>query len=159
MEVVENTLGADLEAFLARPLFGHLATHHPDGPRESPVWYLWEEGAAWILGDAATDTFPARVEREPACSLGVVDFDAERGLVQHVGVRGHGTVEPFDRDRAERLLARYLGADRADWDGRFSEYVTNPTETALLVRIEPDTVVARDQSYSPAPARNRTSAP
>lgn len=153
MEVVENSLGASIEAFLARPLFGHLATRAPEGPRESPVWYLWEDETAWILGDAATDTFPARVERESACALGVVDFDAEHGLVQHVGIRGEGTVEPFDPDLAERLLARYLGHRRSEWDPRFSEYVADPTETALLVRIEPRTVVARDQSYAPAPVR------
>ncbi|MFQ3319158.1 MAG: hypothetical protein ACI8UR_000550 [Natronomonas sp.] len=153
MNVVDNTLGIDIGAFLSRPLFGHLATHDPAGPRDSPVWYLWEDDIAWILGDSATDTFPARIDREPACSLGVVDFDAQRGLVQHVGIRGAGTVEPFDRDIAERLLARYLGPDVGDWDDRFSGYVSNPTETALLVRLEPDTVVARDQSYAPAPVR------
>lgn len=153
MDVVENTLGTSIEAFLSRPLFGHLATRDPAGPRESPVWYRWEDDAAWILGDAATDTFPDRIEREPACALGVVDFDAARGHVQHVGIRGTGSVEPFDRELAERLLARYLGPDRDDWDARFSEYVANPTETALLVRIEPGTVVARDQSYAPAPVR------
>ncbi|MCY4732018.1 pyridoxamine 5'-phosphate oxidase family protein [Natronomonas gomsonensis] len=153
MDIVENTLGVDIGAFLARPLFGHLATQATGGPRESPVWYLWEDDAAWILGDAATDTFPARIEETPACSLGVVDFDAERGLVQHVGLRGRGTVEPFDRELAERLLARYLGPDSTDWDPRFSGYVADPTETALLVRIEPKTVVARDQSYAPAPVR------
>jgi hypothetical protein len=154
MNVVENTLGASIEAFLARPLFGHLATAAPEGARESPVWYLWEDEAAWILGDSATDTFPDRVEKNSGCALGVVDFDAERGLVQHVGIRGTGTVEPFDRDLAERLLARYLGPDRTDWDPRFSGYVADPTDTALLVRIEPESVVARDQSYAPAPVRN-----
>jgi hypothetical protein len=153
MDVDENTLGASLEAFLSRPLFGHLATRAPEGPRESPVWYLWEDEAAWILGDVATDTFPSPIAREPACALGVVDYDAERGLVQHVGVRGKGSVEPFDPDLAERLLARYLGPDRDDWDPRFSEYVADPTETALLVRVDPGTVVARDQSYAPAPVR------
>lgn len=153
MEIVENTLGASIEAFLARPLFGHLASQSPEGPRESPVWYLWEDETAWILGDASTDTFPSRIEREPACALGVVDFDAKRGLVQHVGIRGTGSVEPFDRALAERLLARYLGPDCDDWDRRFSEYVAEPTETALLVRVDPETVVARDQSYAPAPVR------
>ena len=151
MQLVENTLGADVDAFLSRPLFGHLATHAPEGPRESPVWYLWENDAAWILGDSATDTFPARIEREPACALGVVDFDVSRGLVQHVGIRGRGSVEPFDRALAERLLAKYLGSEPGDWDRRFSDYLAEPTGTALLVRVDPETVVARDQSYAPTP--------
>lgn len=153
MEIVENDLGASIDAFLARPLFGHLATRAPEGPRESPVWFLWEGEAAWVLGDAATDSFPSRIDEEPACALGVVDFAPERGLVQHVGIRGRGHLEPFDRARAERLLARYLGPDPDEWDSRFSAYLRNPTETALFVRIDPETVVARDQSYAPAPLR------
>ena len=152
MDLVENSLGVDLDAFLSRPLFGHLATHAPAGPRESPVWYLWEDGAAWILGDSATDTFPARIDREPACALGVVDFDPARGLVQHVGIRGIGSVEPFDRALAERLLANYLGSDATEWDRRFADYLDEPTGTALLIRVDPETVVARDQSYAPTPA-------
>ena len=111
-----------------------------------------KNGAAWILGDSATDTFPARIDREPACALGVVDFDPARGLVQHVGIRGIGSVEPFDRALAERLLANYLGSDATEWDRRFADYLDEPTGTALLIRVDPETVVARDQSYAPTPA-------
>lgn len=135
----------DLDEFLARPLFAHLATASEDGPRESPVWFLWENEAIWIIGSWRDDTFPARVTREPRCALGIVDFDRERGLVHHVGMRGQATLEPFDRQRAWRLLARYLGTDIDAWDTRFRETLGDPDNT--FVRFVPETVVARDQSY------------
>lgn len=47
----------DLDEFLARPLVAHLATASPDGPRESPVWFLWEQGSIWLVG-TTRDSFP-----------------------------------------------------------------------------------------------------
>jgi hypothetical protein len=138
----------DLDEFLARPLFAHLATASEHGPRESPVWFLWEDGAAWILGSRRDDSFPDRIERDPRCALGIVDFRREEGVVHHVGMRGRGSVEPFDPARARRLLARYLGEDDDAWDPRFRATVESPDdESAVLIRFEPDTVVARDVSY------------
>ena len=135
----------DLEKFLRRPLFAHLATASEHGPRVSPVWFSWEEGALWIIGDRA-DTFPGRIEEEPRCAVGIVDFDPGTGLVQHAGFRGSAAVEPFDRDRARRLFSRYLGKDRTGWDGMFVEALDDPG--LVFVRFEPETVVVRDQSYS-----------
>jgi hypothetical protein len=65
-------------------------------------------------------------------------------------MRGRATVEPFDPDRARRLLTRYLGPDERRWDQRFSTTVTDPaSEQAVLVRFVPETVIARDVSYAP----------
>lgn len=153
MDLVEDTLGVDLDAFLARPLFAHLATRSSNGPRESPVWYLWEDGALWIDGDRETNSFPDRVASDERVAVGVVDAEPRRGLIQHVGMRGTAELAPFDRDRAERLYARYLGADVAAWDERFRSYIENPASSSVFVRVEPETVVARDQSYAPAPGR------
>jgi hypothetical protein len=146
VEVIrDRTRSVDVDEFLGRPLFAHLATASDEGPRESPVWFLWEDGAIWIIGSRRSDTFPARLEREPRCAIGIVDFDPEWGLVQHVGMRGRATIEPFDPDRAARLLARYLGASTASWDRRFRDTLGDPDN--LFVRFVPETVVARDQSY------------
>lgn len=93
-----------LADLLARPLFAHLATASDEGPRESPVWFLWEEGALWVIGNYRTDTFPRRVEREPRCAVGVVDFDPATGLVRHAGFRGRAGLTPHDPGRMERLL-------------------------------------------------------
>ena len=143
----------DVDEFLSRPLFAHLATASDDGPRESPVWFLWEEGALWILGSRRTDSFPARLERDPRCAIGIVDFDLTTGLVQHVGFRGRATIEKLDEEREKRLLARYLGPDEARWDTRFRESLGDAD--TVFVRFEPETAVARDVSYLPS----RTSFP
>lgn len=38
-----------LDDLLQRPLFAHLSTVHEDGPRESPVWFLWERRSGeWL---------------------------------------------------------------------------------------------------------------
>lgn len=146
----------DVDEFLARPLFAHLATASPSGPRESPVWFLWEEGAIWILGSTATDTFPMRIEQDRRCAVGVVDFDRVSGRVQHVGLRGVATVEPFDADRAGRLLSRYLGGDQNAWDDRFLRTLKGE-EGEVFVRFVPETAIARDVSYDVAVHRRTSS--
>lgn len=150
MEVIPGGPGSvDLDEFLARPLFAFLGTSSPAGPRVSPVWFLWEEAAFWIIGNRDKDTFPSRVETEPRCALAIVDFDRHAGLVHHVGVRGEARVCPFDEQRARRLLRRYLGAEEAAWDSsRFGPPVGGPD--SVLVRVTPQTVVSRDQSYPTA---------
>ena len=137
----------DLEEFLSRPLFAHLATASEHGPRESPVWFSWEGGAIWIIGDSG-DTFPMRVQRDPRCAIGIVDFDPATGLVQHAGFRGRAKVGPFDRNRARRLFSRYLGEGETGWDDVFLEALDDPD--LVFVRFEPETVVVRDQSYAVA---------
>lgn len=148
MEIVEDTLAVDIGTFLARPLFCFLATTSSEGPRVSPLWYLWEDGALWIAVSPETKSYPARIERDPRTAVAVVDFDVHRGLVQHVGMRGHASVEEFEPDRARRLFRRYLGPEQR-WDGRFHG-VFDRADRYRLVRFEPETVVARDQSYAPA---------
>ena len=137
----------DLEEFLSRPLFAHLATASEHGPRESPVWFSWEGGAIWIIGDSG-DTFPMRVQRDPRCAIGIVDFDPATGLVHHAGFRGRAKVRPFDRNRARRLFSRYLGEGETGWDDVFLEALDDPD--LVFVRFEPETVVVRDQSYAVA---------
>jgi hypothetical protein len=107
MILIHDRSGAvELDEFLARPLFAHIATVLDGAPRDSPVWFLWEDEAIWIIASRATDTFPDRIEREPRCAIGIVDFDPACGLVQHVGFRGRATVEPFDAERAVRRRTR-----------------------------------------------------
>jgi hypothetical protein len=148
MKIVRDRPRAvDVDEFLARPLFAHLSTASPQGPRESPVWFLWEEDALWILGSRSTDTFPTRIEADPRCAIGIVDFDRTAGRVHHVGLRGRATVEPFDADRARRLLTRYLGEDEHAWDDRFRRTLGG-RDQELLVRFTPETAVTRDVSYA-----------
>jgi hypothetical protein len=138
----------DLDRFLERPLFCHVATNSAAGPRNSPLWFLWEEGTVWIIGDETTDTFPARIRDDPRCAISMIDFDRSTGLVEHVGMRGKASIQPFDQERARKLLKRYLGEYEPAWDKRFQR--TLEEQTGLLVRFEPETVVVRDVSYEAA---------
>jgi general stress protein 26 len=140
-----------MDEILARPLFAHLASVSGDGaPRESPVWFLWEGGALWIIGNYQTDSFPKRIEEDGRCALGIVDFDVSTGLVQHVGFRGKARVEAHDAEKMKRLLSRYLG-ELEGWDTRFAE-ILDDTDYIFL-RFEPETAVVRDQSYELKKAR------
>jgi len=151
MEIVENTLDVDVATFLERPLFSFLGTATAAGdPRISPLWYLWEDGAVWHVAERRR-SYPDRIERRPETALAVVDFEPTTGRVEHVGMRGRATVESHDPDRAIRLLERYLGPDVEAWDqSRFPD----PHEWGegfVTIRFDPETTVARDQSYAPAP--------
>lgn len=89
-----------------------------DGARESPVWYLWEENAIWLIGNTG-DSFPKQIRKDGRCAIGIVDFDLSRGFLQHGGFRGHATVVPLDKELLYRLLRRYLGNDETTWNPQF----------------------------------------
>lgn len=144
MQVIEQTLDGSLAEFLARPLFAWLAQRSGDGPRLSPLWFLWEDDAVWHIAQLDGRSYPERVRAYPRTAVGVVDFDASTGSVEHVGIRGTATLVPYDEPRAGRLLETYLGADRATWPERFRDL---DPDAYRLIRVDPDTVVARDQSY------------
>lgn len=128
----------------AKALMAHLATASPEGPRDSPVWFLWEDGAIWLIG-SSDDSFPARLRAEPRCAINVVEFDAGRGILRHVGIRGTAEILPLDRARLERLLMRYLGSDKAEWNAWFQETIVAPLD--LMIRIVPGSMIAKNMSY------------
>jgi hypothetical protein len=151
MKIVEKKVSAgnreifDLEEFLARPLYAHLAHSSEHGPRESPVWFHWDGTHLWIIGGTS---FPENLKRDPRCALGIVDWDLRTGLSQHVGLRGKAAVLPFDPALAKTIFRKYFGPDEEDWDRRFDDVFTG--ELGLeMVRFTPETVVLRDQSYKP----------
>ena len=147
MKVIRDREGVlDLGEILRRPLFAHLATASEAGPRSSPVWFLWDDEAVWIIGSRRDDSFPGRIERDGRCALSIVDFDRATGRVEHVGMRGEASIEPFDPARAVRLLERYLGRDRSRWDERFRATLADADN--VLIRFVPETAVVRDVSYS-----------
>ena len=81
MKIVERSASAggrpvfDLDEFLSRPLYTHLAHSSEHGPRESPVWFHWDGQAVWIVGGTS---FPTNLQRDPRCALGIVDWESAR---------------------------------------------------------------------------------
>ncbi len=59
-------------------------------------------------------------------------------------MRGEATLESFDQDRAERLLRRYLGEDKSEWDDGF---IGLDGENYRIIRLEPETVIARGGTH------------
>ena len=151
MRIVERKVSAgdrelfELDEFLSRPLYAHLAHASEEGPRESPVWFHWDGAALWIIGGTS---FPANLKRDPRCALGIVDWDLRTGKSQHVGMRGTAEVLPFDAAMARTIFRRYFGPDERDWDPRFDDVFAGELELEM-VRLTPQTVVIRDQSYTP----------
>lgn len=148
MQVIDNTLDCSIDAVLDRPLFCFLAMTDDGAPRISPLWYLWEDESVWIIGDTREKTYVERIQQNPRTALAVLDFDPTTGLVQHIGMRGETVLEPYDHDRGRRLFRRYLGQDQSEWDQAF---VDLDDDRWGFLRFDPDTVVARDQSFAPSP--------
>jgi Pyridoxamine 5'-phosphate oxidase len=141
MRVLEQDF--DIDAFLTRPLFAHLATVGEEGPYETPVWFAWEDNALWLIASRGS-SFPKRLQVDCRASIGIVDFDLQRGFLQHVGMRGTTQVVGMDPDRLRRLLVRYLGPE-PQWNPWFKANVIDHQD--IMIRFDPLTVVARDQSY------------
>lgn len=144
MTDAQRECNPDIAQVLQKPLMAHLATGSPDGPRHSPVWFLWEDDAVWLIGNHR-DSFPRRIKRDGRCAIGVVDFDLPGGTLVHVGMRGVAEVVPLDPARLYRLLSRYLGHAPSEWNADFQHRVIDHLD--LMVRFVPSSVVARDQSY------------
>lgn len=145
MEIVESDPGMTMDDILDRPLFCYLGTVSEEcEPRVSPLWFDWVEQAIWMIGDMEGKSYVGRVDRNSRTAIAIVDFDVRTGRVQHVGMRGHTSIEPFSRPRAEGILQRYLGPDADQWEERFRRL--DPDRWCLL-RFDPETVVLRDQSY------------
>ncbi|MFB4213377.1 pyridoxamine 5'-phosphate oxidase family protein [Shouchella sp. JSM 1781072] len=143
MKIIESRVGFDLDTFMLKPLFAHLSTASSEGPRDSPVWFLWEDNCLWIIG-GPQDTFPLRIENHPACAIGIVDYNNKTGKVLHAGFRGKARVEPFNTELANKLFTKYLGSNNNTWDLRFK----NQDPNSVFIRFVPETVVIRDQSYT-----------
>jgi hypothetical protein len=148
MEIVENSLNVPISEFLDRPLFCFLGQTTTAGePRISPLWFLWEDEYIWCIADTVGKSYAGRVEQRPETAVAIVDFDVHTGRVEHVGMRGQATLVGLEEGRVYRLLCRYLGEEEAEWDRRFAGL---DPERWSFIRFEPETVVARDQSFSPS---------
>ncbi|GAB4185859.1 MAG: hypothetical protein Tsb0015_03180 [Simkaniaceae bacterium] len=134
----------ELDVVLQKPLMAHLSTVEVDEPRDSPVWFIWEDECMWIFG-TSEDSFVRRLKEEPRCALGVVDFDLDKGILRHVGVRGTSQIAKIDEDCLHRFVSKYLGKDREKWNEWFVKNIVDPLD--VMVKITPKSMIAKDVSY------------
>jgi nitroimidazol reductase NimA-like FMN-containing flavoprotein (pyridoxamine 5'-phosphate oxidase superfamily) len=134
----------EIEDVLCKPLMAHLSTVDDGAPRDSPVWFLWEDSCLWIFG-TSKDSFVKRLQAEPKCAVGIVEYDLGKGILKHVGIRGTASIASFDKDRLIRFVAKYLGQDKRNWNPWFLENVVDPLDA--MIRIIPESIVAKNVSF------------
>lgn len=134
----------EIESVLCKPLMAHLSTVDKGSPRDSPVWFLWEDSLLWIFG-TSKDSFVNRLKSDPKCAVGIVEYDLEKGILKHVGIRGIATIENRDNKRLLRFVAKYLGKDDKNWNPWFIENIVDPLDT--MIKIIPKTIVAKNVSF------------
>jgi PPOX class probable F420-dependent enzyme len=130
------------EEFLTRHLLGRLATASPDGqPHVVPVWFLWEDGAAWISSYRSTRKV-IDLERNPKCAL-VVDVDEAKGGLTAVMLEGRAQLvsTPLEavKERIERIYTKYLGHEGV-LEKDPQEWLNSPEN--VLVKLTPTRVKA-----------------
>ncbi len=137
----------DPEAVLLKPLMVMLATGSGDGPRIAPMWFLWESGALWMPSDIGSSSV-GRLARDQRVAAEIVDFDCDAGILLHLGLRGRAEVLAMDADLFERLLVKYLGADRAGWNPWFIDHVARIDDpSGRLIRLKPDSMFTNNVSF------------
>ncbi|WP_224824597.1 pyridoxamine 5'-phosphate oxidase family protein [Cognatishimia sp. MH4019] len=137
----------DPERVLGLPLMANLATIDTDGPRNAPVWFLWEGGMLSMLGSRDSSSVQ-RIEADPRCAVEIVDYDNAEGRLLHLGLRGQATITDMDAELFKRLLRKYLDADEANWNPWFIETVARIDDPdGRLIRLRPDSIFTNNVSY------------
>lgn len=134
----------DPKIVLNEPLMIHLATTCEEGPRSSPLWFLYEGDKIWLFG-TQNDSFIKRLEEESRCALSVVDFDLEKGVLLHVGIRGIAKSQSVDPNRLDRFVSKYLGANTKSWNDWFVKNIVVPLD--VMIGVEIQSIVAKDVSF------------
>jgi Pyridoxamine 5'-phosphate oxidase len=116
----------ELDAFLATERTCRVATSSPQGPHNTPLWFVWDGTALWLTSIVKSQRW-ADLVRDPRVAV-LVDagetYDQLRGVefrgpVEMVG-EAPRTGEPNpELDGPELLMARkYFGSDTFHYDGR-----------------------------------------
>jgi Pyridoxamine 5'-phosphate oxidase len=132
---------------LKRPLMAILSTMGPEGPRNAPVWYLWEEEALWMLSKAGGSSV-RRLAVDPRCAVEIVEFDLAGGILLHLGLRGRASVAPNCPARFRRLLTRYLGPNESAWNPWFLETIARVEDPdGRFIQLIPASTFTNNVSY------------
>lgn len=134
----------DVQLVLEKPLMLHLATVCEKGPRDSPLWFLYEDEKIWLFG-TNKDSFIKRLKDDERAALSVVDFRVQKGVLRHVGIRGAANISAVNDQRLKRFVGKYLGSDANSWNPWFVKNIVDPID--VMVAITPESIVAKDVSF------------
>tara|TARA_B100000780_G_C21060721_1_gene426313 strand:- start:60 stop:539 length:480 start_codon:yes stop_codon:yes gene_type:complete len=137
----------DPQEVLVLPIVANLATVSKEGaPCNAPAWFVWEEGAIWLLGSTDSSSVK-RIENNPQCAIELVHFENENGVMLHLGLRGKASIEPMSPARFRRLLTKYLG-DEKNWNSWFIDNIAMIEHPdGRLIKLEPESVFTNNASF------------
>jgi hypothetical protein len=138
----------EVQEFLDLPLTAHLATV---GPSVRPVWFLWEEGAFWVISGPWSRA-PEEIRESARVMLSIDVCNLATGETKQVLQRGEAELLPWDERRGWRLLRRYLGDEIGGWEDRFQRYMGGEPGS-LWIRIEAQLPRLVDLSFVPSQDR------
>ena len=146
-EIVHKTFPFDVESFLAEGNECRLATN---GPTVRPLWYQWEDECFWMISGPHAKLFH-RIQSDPKVSLLIDVFEVDTGRVLQVMATGNVEVQPYDVDRARRMLHRYLGKDESRWSTKPDDYPGyvrgGGPPGAVWLRMRPGKILAFNFSF------------
>ena len=126
------TIPTHVDEFLSQTLVGVIGTVDAGGrPRSAPIWYQWEDGAAYMFTGRRTLKW-RNITRNPVASL-CVDWREP----PYRSVILDGTVEEVQRSLYDLVLSmavRYYGEE----EGReFAEGYREQSEDTVIFRLTP----------------------
>ena len=127
-----TTIPTHVDEFLSQTLVAVISTVDGEGgPRSAPIWYQWEDGAAYMFTGRGTLKW-RNIMRNPVASL-CVDWREP----PYRSVVLDGTVEEVQRPLYDLVLAmavRYYGEE----EGRdFAEGYREQSEDTVIFRLTP----------------------
>ena len=127
-----------IDAFLAEPRLGHLATVDAKGnPRARPVWYLWRDGAFWLTTRKESRHTGRDLAHQPRIALSIASEDRP-----YKAVIAHGTPEVLPKDRATLLaLSTRYGEEQGR---RWTDDEAMPQSDRIVMRLVPETLISWD---------------
>jgi len=126
------SLSDDVRAFLEAPHFAVLATAGEDGvPHQAVIWYRLDPDGRILVNSRSPRRWPAELQREPRCSLAVMD---EADPFRWVGIAGvvETVIDQVDPAR-EDIVALAVRYDDAAPD-RVAAFRTQP-RISFRIRI------------------------
>ena len=137
----------DPNEILLLPLMANLATVSANGPRNAPVWFIWEDNRLWMPGTTSGSTV-RRLEKNAQCAVEIVHYDNKAGILLHLGFRGNATIEASAPDRFKRLLSKYLGNKEAAWNQWFIDNIARIDDPdGRMISLSPQSTFTNNVSF------------